>query len=140
VILLDTNVISALMHPDVEPAVAVYIDAQPQDDLFTSCVCEAEVKYRLMRLPTGRRRTALMVAFENLLTDWFQDHIVVFDRACAAAYAEIRVRRAIASLPIATPDAMIAATALAHGAILATRNVADFAACGITVQNPWDPI
>ncbi len=139
-ILLDTNVISALMRPDVEPAVAVYIDAQPTDRLFISCVCEAEVRHGLMRLPTGRRRTALTVAFENLLADWFKDHVVVFDRACAAAYADVRARRASAGLPIAIADAIIAATALAHGAVLATRNIADFGRCGITVENPWDPI
>jgi toxin FitB len=39
---------------------------------------------------------------------------------------------------IARPDIMIAATALAHGATMATRNVADFRRCGITVENPWD--
>jgi predicted nucleic acid-binding protein len=32
---------------------------------------------------------------------------------------------------------MIAATAHADGAIVATRNVIDFAACGVQVANPW---
>ncbi len=139
-ILLDTNVLSALMRPVVDPAVAEYIDAQPTDRLFISSVCEAEVRYGLMRLPVDRRRTALTVAFEQLLTDWFEDHVIVFDRVCAIACADIRVRCETAGRPIAIADAMIAATAMAHGAILATRNVNDFAACGITVRNPWDPI
>jgi predicted nucleic acid-binding protein len=139
VILLDTNVISALMRPTVEPAVVAYIDAQPTDRLFISCVCEAEVRYGLVRLPVGRRRTALTVAFEKLLTDWFKDQVIAFDSACAAAYADVRVRCANAGRPIAIADAMIAATAVAHGAILATRNIADFAGCGIAVENPWDP-
>jgi predicted nucleic acid-binding protein len=127
------------MCPSVEPVVAAYIDAQPTDRLFISCVCEAEVRYGLMRLPTGRRRTALTIAFEELLVDWFKDHVVVFDSACAAANAEVRVRCDTAGRPIAVANAMIAATALAHGAILATRNISDFAACGITVENPWGP-
>jgi toxin FitB len=140
VILLDTNVISALMHPAVEPAVSAYIDARPADRLFISCVCEAEVRHGLMRLPTGRRRTGLTSAFQKLLADWFKDHVIVFDSACAAAYSDVRARCGSAGRPIAIADAMIAATALAHGAILATRNISDFAACGITVENPWDPI
>jgi hypothetical protein len=40
--------------------------------------------------------------------------------------AAIRVRREAAGLPIAVPDVMIAATALAHGATVATRNVGNF--------------
>jgi predicted nucleic acid-binding protein len=33
---------------------------------------------------------------------------------------------------------MIAATARAHGATLATRNLTDFEASGIAVVNPWE--
>jgi hypothetical protein len=135
---LDTNVLSALMRPIIEPRVVGYIDVQPPARLFTSCVCEAEIRYGIMRLPTGRRRTALANAFEMLLASWFKDRTAVFDRACAAACAAIRVRRTAIGRPITVADAMIAATALAHGAVLATRNVGDFTDCGITVENPWD--
>jgi len=38
--------------------------------------------------------------------------------------------------PMATADAVIAATELAHGAPLATRDVHDFAAIGLTLINP----
>jgi predicted nucleic acid-binding protein len=36
VILLDTNVISALMRSAIDPMVASYIAAQPIDTLFTA--------------------------------------------------------------------------------------------------------
>ena len=39
---------------------------------------------------------------------------------------------------MATADAVIAATALAHGAPLATRDTADFAEIGLELINPWD--
>jgi predicted nucleic acid-binding protein len=39
---------------------------------------------------------------------------------------------------MATADAVIAATALAHGVPMATRDVDDFAAIGLTLINPWD--
>ncbi|GAU05631.1 plasmid stabilization protein [Burkholderia stabilis] len=35
-------------------------------------------------------------------------------------------------------DALIAATALVHGMTVVTRNVADFAATGVAIVNPWD--
>lgn len=138
-ILLDTNVISALMRPVIDPAVATYLQAAPPDTLFTTSLCEAEIRYGIARLPPGRRRDTLAAAFQVFRRDGFADRILVFDSACAAAYAAIRVRREAAGLPIAIPDAMIAATALAHGATVATRNVADFSQCGIAVNNPWDP-
>ncbi len=39
--------------------------------------------------------------------------------------------------PIATANAVIAATTLAHGAQLATRNTADFEAIGLELINLW---
>ncbi len=35
-------------------------------------------------------------------------------------------------------DALIAATALVHGMIVVTRNVADFTATGVPLLNPWE--
>ena len=138
-ILLDTNVISALMRPRIDPAVTAYLAARAPDTLFTASLCEAEIRYGIARLPPGRRRDALGAAFESFLAEGFADRVLAFDSACAAAYADIRVRREAAGLPIAVADAMIAGTALAHGAAVATRNVDDFSRCGITVENPWDP-
>jgi predicted nucleic acid-binding protein len=139
-ILFDTNVISALMRPPIDPAMAAYFADQPAAALFTSSVCEAEIRFGVHRLPIGRRRDALSEAFRLLMADAFAGRVIVFDSACAAAYADVRVRCETAGRPIAVADAMIASTALAHGAILATRNIRDFVGCGITVQNPWDAI
>jgi predicted nucleic acid-binding protein len=36
------------------------------------------------------------------------------------------------------PDSLIAATAKVHNLTLATRNTADFKACGIDLVNPWE--
>ena len=138
-ILLDTNVLSELMRPSVTPTVAAYLQAQPPDDLFTTSLCEAEIRYGIARLPAGRRRDALGMAFQTFLTKAFAGRVLAFDSACAVGYAEIRVRRETAGLPIAIPDAMIAGTALAHGATVVTRNVRDFIGCSIEVVDPWQP-
>ena len=39
--------------------------------------------------------------------------------------------------PITQMDALIAATALANRATLATRNISDFENCGVKLVNPW---
>ncbi len=67
----------------------------------------------------------------------FEDQILPFDGACAAIYGQIRASREAIGKPIEVEDAMIAATARAHGAYLATRNVGDFVDCETIVINPW---
>lgn len=85
--------------------------------------------------PPGRRRDGLGAAFRTFITIGFPGCILAFDSACAA----VRVRREAAGLPISIPDALIAGTALAHGAAVVTRDVGDFSACGLTVIDPWQP-
>ena len=138
-ILLDTNVLSELMRPAIHPAVVAFIAAQPAEELFTASLCEAEIRYGIARLSAGRRRDGLEAAFRTFITVGFSGRILAFDSACAAGYAAVRVRREAAGLPISMPDALIAGTALAHGAAVATRNVGDFSACGLTVIDPWQP-
>ena len=137
-ILLDTYVISELMRPAIAPAVAAYLQAQDPETLFTASLCEAEIRYGITRPPAGRRRDALDAAFHCFLAEGFAARVIVFDSACAESYAAVRVRRETVGLPISLPDAMIAGTALAHGATVATRNMVDFSSCGIAVANPWD--
>lgn len=53
-------------------------------------------------------------------------------------YAEIAAARRMAGRPISQVDAMIAAMARSRGgASLATRNLQDFAGCGIDIVDPW---
>lgn len=136
-ILLDTNVVSELFRPRPEPAVEAYLLAQPRDALFTAAVCVAEIRYGLARMPQGRRRDELAGRIEAFLSGGFAARILPFDAACAAAYGMIRASRESRGLPIEVEDAMIAATAYAHRATVATRNATDLDGCGVTVINPW---
>jgi predicted nucleic acid-binding protein len=139
-ILLDTNVLSELMRPAIAPAVAAFIRAQAREELFTASLCEAELRYGITRLPASHRRDELEAAFRTFITTGFAGRVLAFDSACAEAYAILRVRREAAGLPISIPDALIAGTALAHGATVATRNVGDFSGCGLTVIDPWQAV
>ena len=139
-ILLDTNVISELVRPSPDAAVETFLRHQPPETVFTSAVCEAEIRYGLARLPAGRRRDDLAKRIAVFLASGFPNQILPFDSGCAALYGEIRASREAAGKPIAVEDGMIAATARSRGAIVATRNVADFEACGVAIVNPWEPI
>ena len=137
-ILLDTNVISELMRPAPAPAVVAFLRGQTLADVFTSSVGEAEIRYGIARRPAGRRRDELEAAFAAFMAEGFGDRVMGFDRACAAGYAMARTAREAIGQPVTLPDALIAGTALAFGATIATRNVGDFAQCGVPVVNPWE--
>ena len=138
-ILLDTNVISELVRPAPDPAVVGFLRQQLPDSIYTAAVCVAEIQYGLARMPAGRRRDDLTARVAALLEIAFPKEILPFGGECAVHYGEIRAYREAAGKPITVEDAMIAATAQAHGAVLATRNLADFEDTGIQLVNPWTP-
>jgi predicted nucleic acid-binding protein len=136
VILLDTDVVFELTRSQPDPTVVAYLRRQPQATLFTSSVCEAEIRYGLARLPAGRRRNELanrvMIFFSGFAT-----RILAFDSAAAELYGVIRTKREAVGRPISVADAMIAATARAYSLAIATCNGGDFFGCAIRVVNPW---
>ena len=111
---------------------------QPPETVFTAAVCEAEIRHGLAHL-ARQRQDNLTRQITVFLASGFRGQILPFDSACAALYGEIRASREAAGQPIAVEDCMIAATARAHGAVLAARNVADFEASGVNIVSPWEP-
>ena len=137
-IVLDTNVLSELMRPDPHPSVRDWVAAQPRRTLYTACICEAETLYGIAALPEGRRRLALTTAAQAMFTEEMDGKVLPFNREAAAHYAEIVTARSRAGRPIEGFDALIAATALAAGAGIATRDIGGFQGCGLhSLIDPW---
>jgi predicted nucleic acid-binding protein len=137
VIVVDTNVISELMRGAPCPAVLGWVARQPRALHYTTYVNQAEILYGISALPEGRRRTALAAAAEATFAEDFAGRILSFEARAAARYPEIVLARCKAGNPIEKFDAVIAATALAAGASIATRDSGGFAGCGLTVIDPW---
>lgn len=135
---LDTNVLSAVMGSQPIPEVAAWVAAQPEERLFTTTVCQAEILAGVGIMPEGRRRRGLEAAAKAIFANVFDGRILPFDEESAEFYAEIFAARKHAGKPTATADLMIAAIARARGADMVTRNTADFEDCGLTLLNPWE--
>ncbi len=105
--------------------------------LYISAVTEAELRFGLALLPEGRRRDQLAEAIEGMLAADFSGRILPFDSAAASVYARIAADRRRSGRPIAQFDAQIAAIASSRSAALATRNMADFVDCGVSLVDPW---
>ncbi len=78
-VLVDTNVVSELIRPSPDPAVENWVTARPATELHFSAVGEAELRYGVLILPTGRRKDALALAIEGILREDFEDRILPFD-------------------------------------------------------------
>jgi toxin FitB len=137
-IVLDTNVLSETLRPNPADSVKRWIEAQPPTSLFTTAICEAEILYGVALLPDGRRRSALQDAVAAIFAEDFLGRILAFDSTAARAFADLAAVRRQSGRPIAKFDAQIAAIAFSHGAAVATRNVDDFANCGIKAISPWE--
>jgi len=94
--------------------------------------------YGLEVMPVGKRRTTRLQLAGEIFGIDFADRILPFDAAAARAFAVIVASRRHAGRPIEMPDAQIAAIARANRMAVATRNVADFADCGVDLINPWE--
>ena len=136
-ILLDTNVISEMMRVRPNPAVLAWLDKQPQEELWTASVVLAELLSGIEIMPAGRKQKALREAVEEMIAVDFRGQVLNFDLRAARQYGHILSQRRKIGRPIREFDAQIAAIANVHGAILATQNVNDFDACGLTVIDPW---
>jgi toxin FitB len=136
--LLDTNVLSELLKRQPDQRVVEWLASMPADDLFVSAVTEAEMMLGARLLPAGKRRAALEEALGGMFDHDFAGRILPFDRPAVTAYVEIVGQRRKIGRPISQFDAQIAATALCRELSLATRNTADFEACGLHVIDPWE--
>ncbi len=135
---LDTNVLSAMMRSALVPEVAAWIANQPEEELFTTAISQAEILAGLAVMTDGRRRASLEAAARAMFEADFRDRILAFDSEAAAAYADIYAARWRGGRPIAPLDLTIAAIAVAHDAGVVTRDTRGFEGCGLTVINPWE--
>lgn len=138
-ILLDTNVLSALMQRDVDPAVMAWLDSQPSESIWTTSVTVFEIRFGLEILASGRRRRLLEDAFEKTLEEDFEGRIVPFDEAAAQAAGRIAAARRRIGRTIEIRDVQIAGIASARKAAIATRNLRHFEGLGPELIDPWSP-
>lgn len=136
-ILLDTNVLSALMRSQPDIAVVHWLDALPAESVWTTSITVFEVRMGLELLDAGKRRRRLEEAFGKMLVEDFEGRIAVFDRSSAEAAARVAAERRKAGRPVDFRDVEIAGIALARKAALATRNVRHFEGLGLELVDPW---
>jgi predicted nucleic acid-binding protein len=139
VFLLDTNVVSELRKLQSRKAdanVVGWASKEKMANFYISAISIMEIEVGVQRLERrdAARGAVLRAWLDGQIRPEFCGRMLPIDAAVALRCAALHVP---ASSPL--KDSLIAATALVHGMTIVTRNVADFAATGVRLLNPWDP-
>jgi predicted nucleic acid-binding protein len=117
--------------------VAAWVRTVPPGSLFLSAIVVQELEIGTL---LAERRDPPKGA---ILRAWLDDHVLpTFAERILSVDTVVARRSAALHIPEPRPirDGLIAATALTHGMIVVTRNVADFEPTGVPLLNPWsDP-
>ena len=134
IFLIDTNVLSEVRkQARCHPRVAAWYQSVAAADLYLSVLVLGEIRRGIERLrPRDARQASGLQAWLDTVNSGFGNRILPIDRAVADEWGRLS---AVRTVPIA--DAMLAATAIVHGMILATRNESDMAGLGVPVMNPF---
>lgn len=136
-IVLDTNVLSALMRTEPDAAVVAWLDILPAESVWITSVTLFEARFGLTLLPPGKRRQSLESRFGQLLAEDLENRILHFDQAAADEAAALAGRRQREGRTVDLRDTFIAGIVTSRRATLATRNVKHFADLTVPVVNPW---
>jgi toxin FitB len=130
--LVDAHVLCEPTKPTPQLRVIEWL-RRHERDLTVDPIVLGEIRFGMLLLPKGSRRATLEGWFERGVA---RLRCLPWDATTGARWAQLLadLRRAGRAMPI--KDSLIAATALAHGLTVATRNVGDFRPAGVPVVDP----
>ncbi len=131
--LVDTNVVSEAARPRPDPGVVAFL--RRERDLCVSVILFEELSFGLERAPPERR--ARLTLFVEGVFARFGALALPVDLDIARLSGRLRANANNEGRALHMADALMAATAMTHGAILVTRNARDFAGLGVELRNPF---
>jgi len=132
IVLADTNVISEFVKKAPDARVIQWL--QTVELLAISVVTLEEAHFGLGWQPNARKQSLLNLFVRQL-------HAVYpITPEIAQRAGSLRGQFQAQGVVRSAPDMLIAATAMEHQLLLATRNIRDFAGCGVQLINPFEAV
>ena len=135
--LLDTCIISEMVKPKPERTVVEWLLDQNETDLYVSVLTFGELHRGIERLPGSRKKESLHAWVENDLKERFSNRTLDINIIVAKIWGRIQGVAEKKGKPMPVIDSLIAATGIAYGLIVVTRNGADTEQSGVALFNPW---
>ena len=131
--LVDANVLCEPTKSAPDPRVIEWLERNERD-LTVDPVILGEVRFGILLLPTGQRRRGLERWFDEVAR---RIRCFSWDTGTGLRWAELLAHLRALGRPMPLKDSFIAATALAQGLTVATRNRRDFEASGVQIVDPF---
>jgi len=130
--LLDTCVVSEARRRT--PQAAAWIRGAQSETLFLSVITIGEItKGIMLKARSDAPQAAVLMRWLDELRFVYGNRILPIDDAVAVTWGKLMAQR---TRQMAA--ALIAATARVHNKVIVTRNIPDFADCGVDVIDPWE--
>lgn len=136
--IIDTCCISELAKPEPDKNVLNWFTDHDELDLYLSVITFGELGKGIERLPFSKRKQNLSHWVNKDLLSRFKNRVLNITQTEAKEWGKILAKAEKAGTPLPAIDALIAATALAHGFSVVTRNTKDMQASGVVLINPWE--
>jgi predicted nucleic acid-binding protein len=131
--LVDANVLSEPTKPVPDARVVEWL-RHNERGIAVDPVILGELRFGILVLPRGRKRTGL--------ERWFNTGVrrlqcLTWDAETGLRWAQLIAGLRLSGRAIPIKDSFIAATALLHDLIVATRNRTDFEKAGVRIVDPF---
>ena len=133
--LVDTNVWSEILKKEPDSQVIAWM-REHEASLYISAVTIGELKYGIDRLAEGRRKRAFQTWLSALIAR-MQGRVLNYNTSVATVWGQLQAKSERKGIRLPSLDSQIAATALRHSLVVATRNEKDFNHTGLKTENPF---
>jgi toxin FitB len=131
--LVDANILSEPTKPAPAARVVQWL-RDNEREIAVDPIIIGEVRFGILLLPKSNRRTKLERWFDAGVQ---RLHCLPWEAETGLEWASLLARLRMSGRAMPIKDSLIAATALVHGLVVATRNRIDFQNAGVKVVDPF---
>ena len=136
-IILDTNVLAALMRTRPDPSVRAWADALNRSTIYSTSITIYEISFGIGRLPAGQKKQRLLASWGMTYSEFLDGRILPVDEAAGMCASRLRIEALAAGNNCDICDILIAGIAVSRRAAVATRNIRHYENLPLELIDPW---